>query len=147
MRRLVREHRVTDDIANREDIGHVGAHLPVNRDETHIIDVDPGIFGADFFTVRTPPDRDQNLVENGGIRRLVTFEGYLQAILLRLDLGYLGFQQDGLVARLDYLGQRTHEILVATRDQAVHELDHGNLGTERVVDRGHLEADDAAADD
>ena len=33
------------------------------------------------------------------------------------------------------------------RDDLVHELDHGDLGAEAAPDGGHLEADDAAADD
>ena len=37
VRRLVREHRLPDDVADREDVRHVGAHLPVDRDETALV--------------------------------------------------------------------------------------------------------------
>ena len=43
--------------------------------------------------------------------------------------------------------QRLDQVRVAARDELVGELDDGDLRAERVVDRRHLEADDAAADD
>jgi hypothetical protein len=54
---------------------------------------------------------------------------------------------DRLVAALDALVQRPHEVLVAAGDERVHQLDDRDLGPQRVVHRGHLEPDDPAADD
>ncbi|MNN08188.1 hypothetical protein D3C81_1210380 [compost metagenome] len=48
---------------------------------------------------------------------------------------------------LQAIGQRLDQVLVGARHQLVHELDHGDLGTQRAVHGGHFQADDAAADD
>ena len=43
--------------------------------------------------------------------------------------------------------QRLHQVAVRRRDELVLHLDHGNGRAERAVHLGHLQADDAAADD
>ena len=58
-----------------------------------------------------------------------------------------GLEVDRLVAALDALLEHADQVLVGARDQLVEQLDDGDLRAERVVDRRHLEADDAAADD
>jgi hypothetical protein len=45
--RLVRQHRLADDVAEREDVGHVGAHLLVGRDEAALVHQDTRVLGAD----------------------------------------------------------------------------------------------------
>ena len=45
------------------------------------------------------------------------------------------------------LGQRLDQVGVGAGHQLVHELDHGDFAAERGVHGGHLQADDAAADD
>ena len=49
--RLVRQHRLADDVADREDVRHVGAHLDVHRDEAAVADRDAGLLGADLVAV------------------------------------------------------------------------------------------------
>ena len=70
-----------------------------------------------------------------------------QAFGLGLDLGHLGLEEDVLVLLADPLVQRRDQVLVGTRDDLVHQLDDGHLGTQRVVDRRHLQPDDPAAHD
>ena len=38
VRRLVREHRLADDVADGEDMADVGAHLLVDGDEAALVD-------------------------------------------------------------------------------------------------------------
>jgi hypothetical protein len=45
--RLVRQHRLTDGVADREDVRHVGAHLLVSRDEAALVHQDTRVLGAD----------------------------------------------------------------------------------------------------
>ena len=52
---LVRQHRLADDIADREDVRHVGAHLIVDRNKTTVAHRDAGLFGVDTFAVRAAP--------------------------------------------------------------------------------------------
>jgi hypothetical protein len=35
----VRQHGLTDDVADGEDVGHVGAHLNVDVDETTALEI------------------------------------------------------------------------------------------------------------
>ena len=45
--RLVREHRLADDVADREDVRHVRAHLLVDRDEAALVHLDAGALRGD----------------------------------------------------------------------------------------------------
>ncbi len=84
--RLVRQHRLTDHVADGEDVRLAGALLVVDGDEAAIVHRDARLFGVDQLAVRTPADRDQHLVEGvGGRLALVVLEGDLQPALLRLD--------------------------------------------------------------
>ena len=49
--RLVRQHGLTDDVANGEDVRHVGAHLDIDVDEAAVGDGDTSFLGGDFFAV------------------------------------------------------------------------------------------------
>ena len=57
VRGLVGEHRLTDDVADRKDVRHVGPHLAVDWDEAALVDVDAGRLGADGPTVGHAADR------------------------------------------------------------------------------------------
>ena len=50
--RLVRQHRLADDVADGEDVRHVGAHLLVDLDEAAVGHRDAGLVGADLLAVR-----------------------------------------------------------------------------------------------
>ena len=58
---LVRQHRLADDVADREDVRHVGAHLHVDRDEAAVGHRHAGLVRADLLAVRAcgrrPPAR------------------------------------------------------------------------------------------
>ena len=69
--RLVGEHRLADHVADREDVGDVGALLPVDRDEAPLVDRDARGVRPDRLAVRPPADRDQDLVEDIRLRRLL----------------------------------------------------------------------------
>ena len=89
------------------------------------------------------PDRDEDAVEDLG----VVAELDRQALVGGLDRLDAGLEVDRLVAALDALLEHADQVLVGARDQLVEQLDDRDLGAQRVVDRRHLEADDAAADD
>ena len=54
---------------------------------------------------------------------------------------------DAGIALGQALLQRPHEVGVGARHELVEQLDDGHFAAERVVDAGHLETDDAAAND
>ena len=83
VRRLVGEHRLADDVADGEDVRHVGAHLLVDRDEAALVDRDARRLGADRRAVGPAPDRDQHRVEHFGLRAALALEGDMQPVRLR----------------------------------------------------------------
>jgi hypothetical protein len=55
MHRLVGQHRVADDVADGEDVRHVGAHLGIDRDEAAVGDDDARLVGAIFLPFGARP--------------------------------------------------------------------------------------------
>ena len=147
MRAFMRKHRLADDVADCENVLNVGAHLPIDRDEAALVDRDPRRLGADRLAVRTPADRDQDGVENFGRRAGRTLIGDVESVALGLDLGHFRLEQDLVVELADSLGERGDDVGVGAGHQLIHHLDHGDACAERIIDRRHLEADDAAAQD
>ena len=70
----------------------------------------------------------------------------LEPALGGLDRFDLRPHQDLLVPAADPLVQRLDEVRITARDQLIEQLDHRDPGAERVVDGGHLQPDDPAAD-
>ena len=64
---LVRKHRLANDIADREDMRHVGAHLLIDGDEAAVTDGNARSFGLDRLPVRASANRDQNHVIDLGL--------------------------------------------------------------------------------
>jgi hypothetical protein len=60
----VGEHRLSDDIAYREDMRDIRALLAVDGDETLFVDRDSGILRADPISVRPATDGDQDSIES-----------------------------------------------------------------------------------
>ncbi len=127
VRRLVRQHRIADDVADRIDVRHVGAHLDVHRDEAALVDGHTGGIRTDVASVGTPPDGHQHTVIQLRLGCLFAFKVHFQACLLGFDLADLGLQVDCLVAFLDALVQRLDQILVGAGHQLVHQFDHAEI--------------------
>ena len=145
--RLVGQHRLADDVADRGDVGYVGAHLPVHADETAPVHRDASSLGVDARAVRRPTDRNEDPVV--GLRfvgRVAALEAHQQALRRRLDGRDPGPEHDLLVTRAHALLERLHQVAIAAGHQPVGQLDHAHLHAERVVDGRHLQADDAPAD-
>jgi hypothetical protein len=70
MHRLVGQHGLADDVADGEDVGHVGAHLLVHRDEAALVHGHAGGFGADGLAVGAAADGHQDPVEDLGLSRM-----------------------------------------------------------------------------
>ena len=64
VRRLVREHGLAADVADRVDVRHVGAQLLVDRDVAALVDVDAGRLRVDLAAVGAAADRHQYGVED-----------------------------------------------------------------------------------
>ena len=146
--RLVRQHRLADDVADGEDVRHVGAHLLVDLDEAAIGDRDAGLVGADLLAVRAaarpPPAPGRRPAARSGAfspSKLTSMPAWR-----RLGADGLGLQHDVVEARRVHLLPDLDEVAVGALHQAVEHLDHVDARAERRVDGRHLEADDPAAD-
>ena len=107
---------------------------------------DAGALGADVTAVGAAPDRQQHAIEHLLLRLHLALERGEQSFGPGFEFRHLGIEIDRLVAFLDALGERADEVAVGARNEPVGQFHHRDLGAERVVDAGHLQADDAAAD-
>ncbi len=110
-------------------------------------DRDTGGSGIDHIAVGAPPHRHQHPVEYLRLRRVRSLESGAQAVGQRLELGDLGLEQNALVALFDALLQWAHQVPIRAGHQTVAQFHHRDLHAERIVDAGHFQSDDAAADD
>ena len=147
VRGFVRQHRLADDVADGEDVRHVGAHLPVDLDEAALGDGDAGLVGIELPAIRRAADGDQDAVVGVLRGNAGTFETADDALLVRPGVDDLGLEVHGDALLLQAVGERLDEVGVRARHQLVHEFDHGDFGAERAIDRRHFQADDAATDD
>jgi hypothetical protein len=133
-------------IADRVDVRDVGPLLPVDRNEAALVHAHACGLGADPIAVRPPADRHEHAVEDALCGRVRPLEAHAQAGGLGAHLADLGLEMDARITLRDPPLERAHEVGVDAREERWQELDHGHLAAERVVDRGHLEADDPAPD-
>ena len=123
--RLVREHRLTDDVADGVDVRHVGAHLRVGRNETAVADGHTGLVRADVPAVRAAAHREQHHVV--GLRsrgRLLALEADVDRVLLRFGADGLGLQHHAIEARLVHSLPDFDQVAVRTEHQTVEHFDH-----------------------
>ena len=83
---LVRQHWLTDDVADSVDVRHVGAHLFVHFDEAAVSYGNTCFFGADEFAVRrTTGSHQYGIVTLWLFRRICTFKSNVNAVFFRLN--------------------------------------------------------------
>ena len=107
----------------------------------------PAERGADRTAVGAASHRHQHRVEDVAPRAALALEGDAQAVGPGLDRRRLGLEQDLFVALLQALGERRDDVAVRAGNELVHHFDDGDLRAQRVIDRRHLQPDDAAAED
>src|SRR2546426_903363 len=147
MRRLVREHRLADHVADGEDRRLVRAALLVDHDEAALIDLHLRLLEAGDLRVRAASHGDEDAIEDLDVAPRVAFKGDANAGAFRLHLRDLRVEQHALHRLRDALGEDVHEIAIGARQQPGRHLDDGHRAAERGVDGAELEADVAAADD
>ena len=148
MHRLVRQHRLADQIADGEDMRHVGAHLLVHRDETPIGDHNAGFLRADFLAIGRAARRLQDhVVQLRFGRGVVALESHQQAFRLGFDRDRLGLEHDLVEALGVHLLPDLEQISIGTLHDRIEHFHDFDTRAQRRIDRGHLQADDATADD
>jgi hypothetical protein len=81
----VGQHRLADDVTNGKDVWNVGPHLPVNRDESALIDRNAGVLGSDELAVRSATDCDKDPVEDIGGRSTAALKMHGKPLPVRFD--------------------------------------------------------------
>ncbi|OQC07498.1 MAG: hypothetical protein BWX79_01871 [Alphaproteobacteria bacterium ADurb.Bin100] len=146
--RLVRQHGLADDVADGEDVGHVGAHLDVDVDEATVRDRHAGLVGSDLLAVgRAAHGLQHQVVELGcgGSAALFRWrKGHFDAFGQGACRDGLGLEHDVVEALGVHLLPDLDQVAVGALHQAVHHFDHVQAGAQRAVHRAHFQADDAA---
>ena len=145
MRCLVRQHRPAREIANRKYMRHICSHLLVDLNDTVLVHVDARLVGIKLVAIRPTPNRDQYAIIDAYCGCVLAFEGNLDTRRRRAHLRYLGRQHDRVVAFLDDLRERPQQILVRARHQGIQQFHDADVDTQRRVNTGHFQTDDAAA--
>ena len=147
---LVGQHGFAANIPYGKNMRDIGAQLLIHRDESAWIDIDARLIRPKIASVRLAAHSDQDAVVylRLGCRRIrSTLEGHFQATAGNLDAGNPGPEINGLVVFLYAPMQRFDEIRVRTGNQLIHPFHHAHPAAERIVYRGHFQADDAPAND
>ena len=76
-----------------------------------------------------------------------SFEARHETLSSGFDVGDLGAEPYCCVGCLGAAQQRSHQIFVGSRHELRHQLDDADRCPQRVIDGGHLQANDAATDD
>ena len=145
VRRLVGEHRLADDVADRVDVRHVRAHLRVDADEAALVDVHARRLGADASrrSARRPTATRMRSnvcvvvaeLDAPGRRRAASTDSTRSAGGSPRSAPSMRLCS-GVTRSLSAPGMSWSSSSTTV-----------TLRAERVVDRRHLQADDPAADD
>jgi concentrative nucleoside transporter, CNT family len=145
--RLVGQARLAADIADRQDMRGRSATLWIDFNVTALVELHPGLLQTESRAIGPPADRHEHAVVGllGG--HVLSFEGRENPLFACLDAGDLGVQVERLELLPQAILQRLDQVAVYGRQEAVGELDDGDLRTECRVDGADFQPDVAPADD
>ena len=124
---FVRQHRLTDDIADSEDVRHVGTQLFINADKATLVNFNACFTGIEVFTVRHAADSHQHgVVALSFSRGFFAFHGNVDTVFFRFNGGHFGFQHQ-VEFLTDALGEDFHHVFIGSRDNLVEHFNHVNL--------------------
>src|SRR3954470_23424689 len=141
VRRLVRQHRLARDVADRVDVRLAGTPALVSDDEAALVDFDAQLVEAGNRRVGTPADRDQHAIEGLIAGLAFSLEGDGNAIPDRFHPGDLGVEPHGLGDLADALGQDARKLALRARQHPAGHLDDRHLAADRRVDAAQFETD------
>ena len=146
--RLVRQHGLAHDVANGEDVRHVGAHLDVHVDKATVRHGHAGFVGGKFFAVgRAAHGLEHQIVDlrcRSGAAGFGAFERDFNAFGQGACGHGLGFEQLQVKALGVHLLPDLDQVAVRALHEAIHHFHHIEARAQRAVNRAHFQADDAA---
>ena len=114
--RFVRQHRLTNQVANGVDVANIGFHLLINRNETTLVNLNAGFICSNQTTVWLTANCYQYFVVTDWLsRRVLTFKAYIQTIVFGFNAGNLSFQHD---VEFFFVGlhEDLHDVFISSRD-------------------------------
>ncbi len=146
MGRLVREHRLTGDIADGPYMRLGRPPLGIDSNETLLVDLDLGLLQAQTVAVRPAADRNQHAAELLDLAIDVALERHFDRLSL-FDHGHdLNTKQNFGEILAQLLVQRADQIAIGARQETVGQFHHADARAKGRVDRAHFQADVTAAD-
>src|SRR5690554_5329788 len=143
---FVRQHWLTNDVTNGEDVVGAGAQLVVSFDKAFVVNFNAGFVGTDFLAVWSTPNSYQNrVVFNWLVWCVFAFKSDVNAVFLGFHFSHFGFKHDVLILVFHFFGENFDQVFVSRRDQLIHKLNHVQLRAERAVDTAHFQTNNTAA--
>ena len=122
---FVRQHWLANNVADREDMRHVGAHLLIDGDEAAVAYDNASPLGFDCPPVGGAANCHQHhLVDLGLRRRTLTFETDPDASRCSLCRNRLGLQHDLVEPAGVFLLPHFDKIAICAGHEAIQHLDH-----------------------
>ena len=141
---FVCQHWLTHDVADSEDVRHVGAQLFIHFDETTFSHGNTGFFSIQVFTVWYTAYRNQYVViANRFNRCLFAFKRDIQTIFFRFNRGHFGFQHQ-VEFFLNAFGVNLHHVFVSGRNQLISKFNHVDFRAQSRVHSTHFQTDNTA---
>jgi hypothetical protein len=147
VRGFMRQHRLADHVADREDRRFVSAPLLVHHDEAALIDLHLGPLESGDLRVRPAPHRHQDAIEDLLGRVVFALERHPNALRLGRHLHDFRFEQHAFHGLHDALRENVNQIAIGTRQQTRCHFDDCNGAVQSGVDSPELQTDVATADD
>ena len=145
---FVREHRLTHEVAHREDRRLPGSSLPVDDHEALRVTLDAGSLETRNLRVGGSAHRHQHPIEYAfGPLDPWALERYPDAVALLRQPRHRRLEQYRLAHRPQPTRHHGGQVAVGARQQPGRHLDHGDRRAQRSIDRPELEPDVAATDD
>ena len=124
---FVRQHRLTDDIADSEDVRHVGTQLLVNTDKAAFVNFNARFACVEVFTVRYATDSNQHRVITLCFSRgFFAFHGNIDTVFFCFNGSHFGFQHQ-VEFLADAFGEDFNHVFVGSRDHLVEHFNHVDL--------------------
>ncbi|KAK4045465.1 hypothetical protein OUZ56_033089 [Daphnia magna] len=145
--RLVGEHRLAADVADRPDVGDVRAADDVARDEAPL-DLDADLFEAEAGAVRAHADGDEDDVADDLLGLSADFDVHGDRAVGVLHVAERLGALEELRAVLRHLAlDDGGDVGIDAGEHLIGHFNDGQFGAETLVDAAEFEANDTAADD
>eukprot|EP00906_Rhabdomonas_costata_P018974 RCo027631 len=142
---FVRQHWLTHDVTDRENVRYVSTKLFIHFDETTFGHSDTSFLGIQRFTVWYSAYRYQHtVITNRFCRCLFAFERDIQTVFFRFNGSYFGFQHH-VEFLLNTFCVNLHHVFIGNRNQLIREFNHVDFGTQCRVHSTHFQTDDTTA--